>query len=244
MVTVGRGAVEGLLLAVAGVSCLSLIARTDANLPIALFLWWTFFSIPQQRKYRQQRVMIIALVLSIIPDVLFILYWPFQWFRPTWMKLSPASVGVHIFVIMLAIVELLLKALICASLLVPSRVEEEAVDLREWLEDTAVGRAVRNIANRRDASRRTATAGNSPSGNNNRFPKQLIQAFTRQSGGGEASTVQIGEAVMYRGGGEGVGVGGIPSVAGGGGQYQMVMPLTGQQHMVEGAGGVGMQQWG
>lgn len=126
-----RDAVQCLMLCVAIIAAFSCIARPDINFPLYLYLWWVFFYVPEDRK-RQQRVMVFSMMLSCIQDFVFLFYWPQRWFAREWLALTSAEEGVHILATVLGIIELGLKALILALLLVPGITLGTAEITKRW----------------------------------------------------------------------------------------------------------------
>lgn len=126
-----RDAVQCLMLCVAILGGFSCIARPDFNFPLYLYLWWAFFYVPEDRK-RQQHVMVFFMMFSCVQDTIFLFYWPSRWFSHEWLALTSAEEGVHIIATVVGIVELGLKALILASLLVPGITANTAEITKRW----------------------------------------------------------------------------------------------------------------
>ncbi|CDJ37527.1 hypothetical protein, conserved [Eimeria tenella] len=126
-----RDAVQCLMLCVAVLAAFSCISRPDCNFPLYLYFWWVFFYVPEDRK-RQQRSMVFFMMLSCVQDIIFLLYWPPRWLAHEWLAVSSAEEGVHILSTVLGLIELGLKVLILALLLVPSITENTAEMAKRW----------------------------------------------------------------------------------------------------------------
>ncbi|OEH75727.1 hypothetical protein cyc_03019 [Cyclospora cayetanensis] len=126
-----RDAVQCLMLCVAILGGFSCISRPDVNFPLYLYLWWSFFHVPEDRK-RQQRAMVFFMMMSCVQDAIFLLFWPSRWFAHDWLALTSAEEGVHILTTVLCIVELGLKALILALLLVPGITANTMEITKRW----------------------------------------------------------------------------------------------------------------
>ncbi|KAL8444856.1 hypothetical protein Emed_006044 [Eimeria media] len=126
-----RDAVQCLMLCVAVLAGFSCMSRPDVNFPLYLYLWWAFFHVPEDRK-RQQRAMVFFMMLSCLQDTIFLFYWPPRWFAHEWLAITSAEEGIHILTTILCIVELGLKALILAFLLVPGITANTAELTKRW----------------------------------------------------------------------------------------------------------------
>eukprot|EP01056_Protomagalhaensia_sp_Gyna25_P003514 Protomagalhaensia_sp_Gyna_25__3513@NODE_315_length_3910_cov_39_766210_g246_i0_p3_GENE_NODE_315_length_3910_cov_39_766210_g246_i0NODE_315_length_3910_cov_39_766210_g246_i0_p3_ORF_typecomplete_len153_score13_94Ninjurin/PF04923_12/1e04Ninjurin/PF04923_12/0_021NnrU/PF07298_11/32NnrU/PF07298_11/0_084Acyltransferase/PF01553_21/0_17SUR7/PF06687_12/1_4e03SUR7/PF06687_12/0_16AGTRAP/PF06396_11/0_26AGTRAP/PF06396_11/2e03_NODE_315_length_3910_cov_39_766210_g246_i014991957 len=73
----------------ASICCLSLVTcftRFDYNLPLFGFLFWKFGSVPFDRRWRQTRYVMALILLSILQDIFYILYWQPKIFSEEWTK--------------------------------------------------------------------------------------------------------------------------------------------------------------
>eukprot|EP00920_Eleutheroschizon_duboscqi_P031273 GHVT01075581.1.p1 GENE.GHVT01075581.1~~GHVT01075581.1.p1 ORF type:complete len:172 (+),score=38.79 GHVT01075581.1:1107-1622(+) len=131
--SLGRGTVELLFVAVALLAATSCIARYDVNLPVFAFLWFAFFHLSEDRKIRHQRLMISFILLTLLVDVLFVLIWPAKWFSAEWRELSPLSVPSNALVVCTSAMEVVLKCIILGILLAPGAVDHTTSTLKELL---------------------------------------------------------------------------------------------------------------
>lgn len=121
------------MLAIAALGALSSLTRPDCNFPLFVYLWWTFFSVPDERK-AQQRFMIAFIFLSIIQDILYVLYWPIRWFAHDWLALSSDTEGLHVLVTFFALLEVCLKLLLLALLLIPGAGVNTQEAVKVWFQ--------------------------------------------------------------------------------------------------------------
>lgn len=84
--------------------------------------------------------MVFFMLLSCVQDAIFVLYWPTRWFAHEWLALSTAEEGVHIVSTVLGIIELGLKALILAMLLVPGITANPVEITKRWAGSTGLVR--------------------------------------------------------------------------------------------------------
>eukprot|EP01054_Gregarina_sp_Poly1_P003317 Gregarina_sp_Poly_1__3316@NODE_1954_length_3005_cov_33_233152_g396_i1_p3_GENE_NODE_1954_length_3005_cov_33_233152_g396_i1NODE_1954_length_3005_cov_33_233152_g396_i1_p3_ORF_typecomplete_len118_score6_96_NODE_1954_length_3005_cov_33_233152_g396_i1265618 len=74
--------------AICTLSCVTCLTRFDYNLPLFAVLWWRFQAIPFERRWRQYRYVMALIVLSIIQDSFFVLYWHPKIFSAEWKELT------------------------------------------------------------------------------------------------------------------------------------------------------------
>ncbi|KAH0480939.1 MAG: hypothetical protein KVP17_005225 [Porospora cf. gigantea B] len=141
-------AIEAVFLSIAGLAAISCLSRADYNLPLFLFIWWVFFHIPDDaltspqyrqdqmlhewqyndvhhqrmqlvsKRFRQQRVLLGFIVISLAQDVFFLLYWRDN----AWQSVEDFTHHFHSIVCLVALIELLLKVFVVLALLVPGSV--------------------------------------------------------------------------------------------------------------------------
>ncbi|KAF8820922.1 hypothetical protein IE077_002668 [Cardiosporidium cionae] len=101
---------------IASLAAVSSLSRADCNLPFFLFLWFSFFHFPQEATVGHDNLMIILIVLSMLQDILYLIYWPAKLFAPSWLSISPSTYAIHVAVTLTSILELLLKIPLLAAL--------------------------------------------------------------------------------------------------------------------------------
>eukprot|EP01068_Selenidium_serpulae_P005416 Selendium_serpulae@DN4012_c0_g1_i2.p1 len=136
---ISQNAVEIMFVVIAGLASVSCLARADFNLPLFLFLWWTYFDVPESRRKRQQCFMLIFVCLSCAQDISYIIYWSFQWFSQEWLIISPNTKAVHVAVVVCSTLELVLKFNVIGILLVPGFVEPRIVErVVDWHDERVI----------------------------------------------------------------------------------------------------------
>ncbi|PHJ18955.1 transmembrane protein [Cystoisospora suis] len=134
-----REVAECLMLSIAFLGALSSLNRADCNFPLFVYLWWAFFHVPEDKK-RQQRFMVSFIFLSIIQDIFYVLYWPIRWFAHDWLAVSNDTEGLHVMVTFFALLEIFLKLLLLALLLIPGVGVNTPEAVKLWLQNiTASG---------------------------------------------------------------------------------------------------------
>ncbi|PFH33697.1 hypothetical protein BESB_079130 [Besnoitia besnoiti] len=128
-----REVAEFLMLTIAALGALSSLSRPDCNFPLFVYLWWTFFYVPEERKV-QQRFMVAFIFLSIVQDIFYILYWPIRWFAHDWLALSSDTEGLHVLVTFFALLEIGLKLLLLALLLIPGAGTNTSEAIKMWFQ--------------------------------------------------------------------------------------------------------------
>ncbi|EPT25734.1 putative transmembrane protein [Toxoplasma gondii TgCatPRC2] len=128
-----REVAECLMLTIAALGALSSLSRPDCNFPLFVYLWWSFFSVPEERK-TQQRFMVAFIFLSIVQDILYVLYWPIRWFAHDWLALSSDTEGLHVLVTFFTLLEVCLKLLLLALLLIPGAGVNTQEAVKNWLQ--------------------------------------------------------------------------------------------------------------
>lgn len=108
-VIVDQRKANSFFLLIACLGGISSICRSDYNLPLFVFIWWSYFNFPESQKPRQQRFIRRFILLSCLQDVIYVLYWSPLWFSMQWKTNEPSTFGSHILVIAVAVLNLLLK---------------------------------------------------------------------------------------------------------------------------------------
>ncbi|OII71397.1 uncharacterized protein cubi_00775 [Cryptosporidium ubiquitum] len=109
VVIVDQTKANSLFLIIAGLGGISSICRSDYNLPLFIFVWWSYFNFPESQKSRQQRFIRRFILLSCLQDIIYILYWSPLWFSMQWKTNEPSTFGSHILIIIIAVINLFLK---------------------------------------------------------------------------------------------------------------------------------------
>ncbi|OLQ15946.1 hypothetical protein ChUKH1_17560 [Cryptosporidium hominis] len=98
-----------LFLIIASLGGISSVCRSDCNLPLFAFIWWSYFNFSENQKSRQQRFLRRFILLSCLQDIIFVLYWSPMWFSMQWKTNESSTFGSHILIITIAVINLFLK---------------------------------------------------------------------------------------------------------------------------------------
>lgn len=109
VVVVNQSKVNLLFLLIAILGGVSNICRSDYNLPLFVFIWWSYFNFPENQRTRQQKFIRRFILLSCFQDIIYIIYWTPLWFSLQWKTNEPSTFSCHIIIITIAIINIILK---------------------------------------------------------------------------------------------------------------------------------------
>jgi len=75
----------------------------------------------KSRRFRQQRNMVAFMAITLIVDLLWLLYWPLKWFGRTFRDNQGWASYQHGYVLVMSLINFIIKVLLLVMLLVPSR---------------------------------------------------------------------------------------------------------------------------